>query len=70
MSMVKDYGVQIKEFEAASGLRRTSIRFYERKELLALATTLPGNGYREYGPDPLARARTIRLARSLGFFDP
>lgn len=57
----------IKQFEEATGLPRTTVRFYEAQGLLAPEESASGNGYRLYGPGHVERARTVRLAQSLGF---
>jgi MerR family transcriptional regulator, copper efflux regulator len=59
--------MNIGEFETASGLPRTTIRFYERRGLLCPAGTQASNGYRFYTPEQVERAKMIRLAQSLGF---
>jgi DNA-binding transcriptional MerR regulator len=58
--------MNIKAFEAATGARRTTIRFYEARGLLAPEHVGP-SGYRTYGPAQVERVKTIRLAQSLGF---
>lgn len=58
--------MNIKQFEAATGVQRTTIRFYETRGLMKPAETGP-NGYRRYGPLEVERVRMIRLAQSLGF---
>ena len=59
--------MRIGEFEKASGLNRTTVRFYERRGLLKPYPAGDGNGYRRYGPEHVERARMIRMGQSLGF---
>jgi MerR family transcriptional regulator, copper efflux regulator len=65
--MVKGKVMQIGAFVKASGLSRTTVRYYERCGLLKPSTGLNGNSYRIYGPELIERAQMIRLAQSLGF---
>ena len=53
----------IKELEAASGMGRANIRFYEKEGLLCPARQ--ENGYRDYTPADLAELEKIRLLRVL-----
>ncbi|MEM8823604.1 MAG: MerR family transcriptional regulator [Pseudomonadota bacterium] len=55
----------IKQFEAATGLKRSTIRFYEDRGLLTPETK--ANGYRLYGPRHLETIQSIRLGQALGF---
>jgi MerR family copper efflux transcriptional regulator len=59
--------MRIKAFEAATGLSRTTVRFYEAAGLIVPDEDAAGNGYRSYGPAHVERARMVRLAQSLGF---
>jgi DNA-binding transcriptional MerR regulator len=59
--------MRIGAFVRASGLPRTTVRFYERVGLLEPGTSASGNGYRVYGPAHVERARLVRLAQKLGF---
>jgi MerR family copper efflux transcriptional regulator len=43
-----------------------TIRYYERRGLLPAPLRRP-SGYREYGPDSVARVRFIKSAQELGF---
>jgi MerR family transcriptional regulator, copper efflux regulator len=43
-----------------------TIRYYERRGLLPAPPRRP-SGYREYGPDSVARVRFIKSAQELGF---
>lgn len=51
---------------AAAGVHVESIRFYQRKGLLAEPSRLPGS-IRRYGSADLARLRFIKAAKGLGF---
>ena len=55
----------IKNFEAATGLKRSTVRFYEQHGLLTPETKI--NGYRLYGKSQLEAVAAIRLGQSLGF---
>ncbi len=59
--------MRIKAFEAASGLSRTTVRFYERKGLLKPKGNGGVNGYRDFDAELVDRARLIRFGQSLGF---
>lgn len=59
--------MQIGAFVRASGLSRTTVRYYERCGMLKPSSISNGNSYRIYGQDLVERARMIRLAQSLGF---
>lgn len=50
----------------AGGVGIETIRFYQRKRLLATPPRPPG-GIRRYGPDDLARLEFVRAAQRLGF---
>ena len=56
--------MRIKEVEAAVGITRKNIRYYESEGLLHPARTT-GNSYREYGPEDLERLEQIKLLRKL-----
>ena len=49
-----------------AGVGVETVRFYERKGLLAEPDRRP-SGYRQYGPDAVTRLRFIRRAKDLGF---
>lgn len=49
-----------------AGVRIDTVRYYERRGLLAPRSRL-GSGYRRYGELELARLRFIRRAQALGF---
>ncbi len=44
-----------------------TVRFYERKGLLARPEKTTGTGYREYPPEAVSRLKFIRTAKELGF---
>ena len=48
------------------GMSVETVRFYERRGLLAEPRRLP-SGYRQYLPDTVRRVRFIRHAKQLGF---
>jgi MerR family copper efflux transcriptional regulator len=49
-----------------AGVGIDTIRYYERENLLPAAQRR-ASGYRDYGPDAVARLRFIRRAKELGF---
>ena len=57
----------IKEFERATGLKRSTIRVYERLGLLRSEESAAGNGYRVFTPAHVERVGAIRMAQALGF---
>ena len=57
--------MRIGELAAAVGLNPKTIRFYEGAGLLPPPARRP-SGYRDYGPDDLARLTFIRTAQRLG----
>ena len=50
----------------AAGVHVETIRFYQRKGLLATPTPAPGS-VRRYGPGDVARVRFVKAAQRLGF---
>ena len=56
----------IGDIARASGVKVTTIRFYETRGLLPAPPRSPGNR-RLYGPADIARLQFIRHARDLGF---
>ena len=56
----------IGELAEAGGIGVETVRFYERKGLLAPPPRSPA-GYRQYSPETVDRVRFIRRAQSLGF---
>jgi DNA-binding transcriptional MerR regulator len=59
-------GLNSGELAARAGVSKDTLRFYERRRLLA-APRRRANGYRIYPPEALARVRLIRAALSIGF---
>ncbi len=53
------------ELARASGVSTDTLRYYERKGLLASRRS--ANGYREYPAEALDRVRLVRTALALGF---
>ena len=50
----------------ATGVEASTIRFYERRRLLVPQGLRP-SGYRQYGPEAVARVHLIRRLQALGF---
>ncbi|MBZ0272520.1 heavy metal-responsive transcriptional regulator [bacterium] len=50
----------------AAGISADTVRFYERKGLVAAPRRKP-SGYRQYSPDAVRRLRFIAHAKELGF---
>jgi MerR family mercuric resistance operon transcriptional regulator len=59
-------GITIGAFAKAAGVHVETIRFYQRKGLLAEPVKPPG-GIRRYGETDVARVRFIKSAQGLGF---
>lgn len=59
-------GLTIGKFAAAEGVGVETVRFYQRRGLLALPERR-GSGYREYSEADQWRLAFIRRARRLGF---
>jgi DNA-binding transcriptional MerR regulator len=59
-------GMTIGKFAAAQGVSVETIRFYQRRGLLAQPERV-GSGFREYTEDDLWRLAFIRRAQQLGF---
>lgn len=59
--------MRIGELEQATGLKRSTIRVYERMGLLRADEGVAGNGYRHFDTSHVERIGAIRLAQSLGF---
>jgi len=51
----------------AAGINIETIRYYQRRGLLALPRKPAGGGVRRYAPETLARLRFIKRAQELGF---
>jgi MerR family transcriptional regulator, mercuric resistance operon regulatory protein len=60
-------GLTIGKFAAAEGVGVETVRFYQRRGLLATPRTRGRSGFREYSPDDQWRLAFIRRARALGF---
>ena len=58
--------MQIGELAAQAGVSVQTLRYYERRGLVAAARKA-GSRYREYGPEMLRTIRFIRRAQALGF---
>jgi MerR family mercuric resistance operon transcriptional regulator len=58
--------LRIGKLAEAAGVGVETIRFYERRGLLAQPARR-ASGYREYAPDDVARIRFIKSAQQLGF---
>ena len=56
--------MKINEVEAAVGVTKKNIRFYEEEGLVTPGRE-PGNGYRSYSPADVERLRRIKLLRKL-----
>ena len=59
-------GLTIGKFAAAGGVSVETVRFYQRRGLLALPER-QGSGFREYSEADQSRLAFIRRARRLGF---
>lgn len=64
--MSKNVGLRIGELAAATDVGVETIRYYERRGLLASPPRDP-SGYRRYPSSALERVRFIRRAKELGF---
>jgi len=56
----------IGQVASLAGIGRETVRFYERKGLIA-APPRRASGYRDYPPEAIARLKFIRRAKELGF---
>jgi DNA-binding transcriptional MerR regulator len=61
-----DVTLRAGELAAAAGVNRETLRYYERRGLLARPDRSPG-GHRLYPPDALVRLRVVKAAQRLGF---
>lgn len=59
--------MNIGELERISGLKRSTIRVYEKLGLLTPDDDRRGNGYRTYDHSHIDRLASIKLAQTLGF---
>lgn len=57
---------KIGELAALAGVPTATVRYYERRGLIAPARRTP-SGYRQYGADAARRLRFIKHAQELGF---
>lgn len=64
--MPHESSLTIGELAHAAGVGRETVRFYERRGLIA-DPPRSASGYREYPPDAVERLRFIRRAQALGF---
>jgi DNA-binding transcriptional MerR regulator len=58
--------VRAGELASAAGVNRETLRYYERRGLLARPDRSPG-GHRLYPPEALTRLRVVKAAQRLGF---
>lgn len=66
--MVQSQGLTIKRFAEAGGVGVETVRFYQRRGLLAVPERAGGDGaIRRYGQDDVRRLRFIRSAQAAGF---
>lgn len=59
--------MRIGELAKRAGVNVQTIRFYERKQLLAPPRRRPGSDYRDYGEDAVDQMRFIQSAKEAGF---
>jgi MerR family mercuric resistance operon transcriptional regulator len=59
-------GLRSGQVAAAAGVNQQTLRYYERRGLLAEPVRTPG-GHRLYPPDTVPRLRAIKTAQRLGF---
>lgn len=59
-------GLRSGQVAAAAGVNRQTLRYYERRGLLAEPGRSPG-GHRVYPPETVTRLRAIKAAQRLGF---
>jgi len=57
----------IGELSKRSGLSRDTIRYYEKRMLLAASERDIGNDYKNYGPEALERLKQIQRLKDVGF---
>lgn len=57
--------MRIGDIAQATGISRDTLRFYEKRGLLAARRS--GNGYRDYAPEAVQWLTYIRTAQALGF---
>jgi MerR family mercuric resistance operon transcriptional regulator len=59
-------GLRTSQVSGAAGVRRQTLRYYERRGLLAEPARSPG-GHRLYPAETVSRLRAIKAAQRLGF---
>src|SRR5919106_328678 len=59
--------ITIGEAARAAGVGVETVRFYERRGLIARPPKPPDGGFRRYPPETIERLRFIRQAQGLGF---
>src|SRR5260370_39379593 len=64
--MVHAMGMRTGEVAAEAGVNVQTLRYYERRGILAKPKRAP-SGYREYAPDAVRLIRFIKRAQQLGF---
>jgi Hg(II)-responsive transcriptional regulator len=55
------------QLAAEAGVNIETLRYYERRGILARPKRAPSSGYREYPPDAVRLIRFIKRAQDLGF---
>ncbi len=65
MPKVREVSLTIGALAAAAEVGVETVRYYQRRDLLAVPRSAAG--YRRYGADAVARLRFIRRAQTLGF---
>lgn len=63
--VIKNGAWRVGELARAAGVSADTLRYYEKKKVLA--ATRSSNGYRQYSADALERVRMIRQALAIGF---
>jgi DNA-binding transcriptional MerR regulator len=63
---MRDAALKIGEVAARAGVPTATVRYYERRRLIAPSTRTP-SGYRQYDADAARRLRFIKHAQGLGF---
>lgn len=63
---MRDDALKIGEVAARAGVPTATVRYYERRRLIAPSTRTP-SGYRQYDADAARRLRFIKHAQGLGF---
>jgi DNA-binding transcriptional MerR regulator len=61
---VEEAALTIGQVAAAVGLNASAVRYYERRGVMPVPER--ASGQRRYGPDAIARLRTIRAAQQVG----